>query len=215
MVELEKAIVAIYFFKEEPDVSELEVKVYDWLKQNGAGYDVVVVPDFGNGFISEKIVSGLSETARFLAVNTQINSGNRGYHVINRYPKADFISLNEPEIRLAAHDRHSPLAGVIQEICERLDASYIAVTRGTNGAVLTDSKQKAFVVPALSTKVLDRVGAGDAFLSLSALCLGGKLSPEVSAFVGSAAAALDVQIVCNREPISRSSLFKYITTLLK
>lgn len=205
----------IYFFKEEPDVSELEVKVYDWLKQNGAGYDVVVVPDFGNGFISEKIVAGLTETARFLAVNTQINSGNRGYHVINRYPKADFISLNEPEIRLAAHDRHSPLAGVIEQICKRLNASYVAVTRGTNGAVLTDSEQNAFVVPALSTKVLDRVGAGDAFLSLSALCLGGGLSPEVSAFVGSAAAALDVQIVCNREPISRSGLFKFITTLLK
>ena len=34
-------------------------------------------------------------------------------------------------------------------------------------------------------------------------------------FVGSAAAAIDVQIVCNREPIGSVTLQKYISTLLK
>jgi len=34
-------------------------------------------------------------------------------------------------------------------------------------------------------------------------------------FAGSVAAALDVQIVCNREPVRAVALFKYITTLLK
>jgi hypothetical protein len=37
----------------------------------------------------------------------------------------------------------------------------------------------------------------------------------VAGFVGSVAAAMDVQIVCNREPIDPVSLKKYITTLLK
>ena len=70
-------------------------------------------------------------------------------------------------------------------------------------------------VPALSTKVVDRIGAGDAFLSLASICLGGGLPSQVAAFVGSAAAALDVQIVCNREPVNMTALSKYITTLLK
>ena len=150
------------------------------------------------------------------SVNTQINSGNRGYHVINHYPRADFISLNGPELRLAAHNRYDSLEGLAKKIAENLDAKYIAVTLGRQGAFLLDRKvNTTHTTPVLSTKVLDRVGAGDAFLSLSSLCLGTGMPPEIGLFVGSAAAALDVQIVCNREPISPVNLYKYITTLLK
>ena len=67
----------------------------------------------------------------------------------------------------------------------------------------------------LSTKVIDRIGAGDAYLSLAGICLGGGLSPELSTFAASAAAAIDVQIVCNRDPINPVDLYKYITTLMK
>jgi hypothetical protein len=41
------------------------------------------------------------------------------------------------------------------------------------------------------------------------------LPSEVAAFVGSVAAAMDVQIVCNREPIDPVALKKYVSTLLK
>jgi sugar/nucleoside kinase (ribokinase family) len=63
--------------------------------------------------------------------------------------------------------------------------------------------------------VVDRIGAGDAFLSLAGLCAANGLGAEVAAFVGSAAAAIDVQIVCNREPVSLVGLQKYVSTLLK
>ena len=82
--------------------------------------------------------------------------------------------------------------------------------------ILKDRKLGAIhYVPALSTKVLDRVGAGDAFLALAGLCLGGGVRSEVAPYVGSVAAALDVQIVGNRESVNSIGLFKYITTLLK
>ena len=95
-------------------------------------------------------------------------------------------------------------------------ARAIAITRGTKGAVFLDTKKRKFYnVPALSTIVVDRIGAGDSFLSLASLCLAAKLEPEMTAFAASAIAALDVQIVCNREPVKPINLFKYITTLLK
>ncbi|MCP5044970.1 MAG: cytidyltransferase, partial [bacterium] len=53
------------------------------------------------------------------------------------------------------------------------------------------------------------------FLSLAALCVGGGLPTDLAAFVGSTAAAIDVQIVCNREPVTSVGLSRYITTLLK
>lgn len=206
----------VYFFNGSPSLGEAEDKACQWLDANAGGFDVVVVPDFGNGFITQNMTTILSGKSKFLAVNTQINSGNRGYHVIHRYPRVDFISLNEPELRMAAHNRHDPIEAVSEQVGARAQAGQLAVTRGVLGVMMFDRERKSFFnVPALSTKVVDRIGAGDAFLSLAGICLGRGLSPEVAAFIGSAAAAIDVQIVCNREPIAASALLKYISTLLK
>ena len=206
----------VYFFKDGQMPRKLDEEICRWVAGVVRDFDVVVVPDFGNGFITQKMVEVLTQKAKFLAVNTQVNSGNRGYHVIHRYPRADFVSLNEPELRLASHNRHDPLEQVAEQVARRVGASWIAVTRGTKGAIMTELKtSQIHHVPALSTKVVDRIGAGDCFLSMAALCLGGRLSADLAVFVASVAAALDVQIVCNREPIQPASLFRYITTLLK
>ena len=204
----------VYFFREDPVFNQTDV--CRWLGDHAGSYDAVIVPDFGNGLITPSIISTLTEKSKFLAVNTQVNSGNRGYHVIHRYPRADFVSLNEPELRLAAHDRHEPLEAVAETVGKRVQVRQLAVTRGTKGVMMYDREKKTMhKVPALSTRVVDRIGAGDAFLSLAGLCAAKGLGAEVGAFVGSVAAALDVQIVCNREPVNPLGLRKYITTLLK
>ena len=204
----------VYFFREDPAFDEADV--CRWLASHIQSYDAVIVPDFGNGLITPNIINALGEKAGFLAVNTQINSGNRGYHVIHRYPRADFVSLNDPELRLAAHNRHDPLEAVTQAVGERVQVRQLAVTRGTKGVMMFDREKNLFhKVPALSTRVIDRIGAGDAFLSLAGLCAAKGLNAEVAAFIGSVAAALDVQIVCNREPVNPVGLRKYLSTLLK
>jgi rfaE bifunctional protein nucleotidyltransferase chain/domain len=206
----------VYFASEEPMPDGVEDAVCAWLEANLGSFDVVIVPDFGNGFISQRMIDVLCRKARFLAVNTQINSGNRGHHVISRYPRVDFVSINEPELRLAAHNRHDPIELVSEEIAKKTKSDHIAITCGSKGVMFKDRKSGAiYSVPALSLKVLDRIGAGDAFLALAGLCVGGGLPSEVAAFVGSASAALDVQIVGNREWVGSVNLFKYMTTLLK
>lgn len=206
----------VYFFREDPVLVETEGDICQWLDTNVGLYDVVVVPDFGNGFITQDMIAVLDAKAKFLAVNTQINSGNRGYHVIHRYPRADFVSLNEPELRMAAHNRHDSIEVVSKQIGDRVHVKQLATTRGTKGVMMFDRESKVFhKVPALSTRVVDRIGAGDAFLSLAGLCAAKGLNAEIAAFVGSVAAAMDVQIVCNREPINPIGLNKYVSTLLK
>jgi rfaE bifunctional protein nucleotidyltransferase chain/domain len=206
----------VYQFNEEPLPGSVEQAVCNWLDGNLDRFDVVLVPDYGNGFISKAMIDVLCRKARFLAVSTQLNSGNRGHHVVTRYPRVDFASINEPELRLAAHMRLDPIESVAETIGQRINAGHIAITRGKEGVLLKDRRSGTdHHVPALSTRVIDRIGAGDAFLVLAGLCLGGGLSPQVAAFAGSVAAALDVQIVCNREPVNPVALFKYVTTLLK
>lgn len=209
-------LLEVYFFKDAGADQRVDAQAATWLRRNLARYDLVVVPDFGNGLIGEKMVEALCEHAPFLALNTQFNSGNRGFHVATRYRRADFLSLNEPELRLAAQDKFSPLEEVGRRIAERLDVQALAITRGTLGAMLIDRRQDRIVeVPALSTKVVDRIGAGDAFLSLASLLYKGSGDPALAAFGGSVAAALNVQVVCNSDSTHATAMLKYITTLLK
>jgi len=205
----------VYFYNDAPLPGDTNRKVVNWLDKHLADYDVVIVPDFGNGFITAEMVASMSKSAKYLAVNAQVNSGNRGYHLITRYPRADFLSLNEPELRLAVHDRNGAIEELAGQLADKLQANHIAITRGTKGALMMDEDKNAYKIPALSSQVVDRIGAGDAFLSIAGLCLAGGLAPEQALFAGSVAAALDVQIVCNREPVRAVALFKYIATLLK
>ncbi len=206
----------VYFYKDEPTFKDDGEFVESWLNNHASKYDLVIVADFGNGFISSKMRDIICRKAKFLAINTQINSGNRGYNVITNYNQADFISLNEPEIRLATHNRHDSIEHLAAEVSKKLGAKQCAITRGTKGVLMLDTDKKSlFRIPALSSRVVDRIGAGDAYLSISAICLAGGLDSQVANFLGSVAAAMDVQIVCNREPINSVSLKKYISTLLK
>lgn len=206
----------VYFYRDDSRLENGGQELLSWLDGNLEDYDVVVAADFGNGFITDAIIQKLSSKAKFLAVNTQINSGNRGHHVITRYPRADFVSLNEPELRLAAHSRHDPIEDLCEQISDKLQVRQMAITRGLKGVMVFDRKSRSFhSIPALSSRVVDRIGAGDAFLALSAVSLGKGLDVKLGAFIGAVAAAMDVQIVCNRDSISPVGLKKFITTLLK
>nr|CRH04874.1 Putative biofunction protein Containing cytidyltransferase domain and pfkB family carbohydrate kinase [Candidatus Magnetococcus massalia] len=206
----------IYHYNPEPLTPEVDEAFTAWIREHAPGYDLVIVPDYGNGLISPNMVDALCESAPFLAVNTQINSGNRGYHVITRYKRADFVSLNEPEVRLAAHNRRDPLEQVAESIGKRVNAKQMSITMGPHGAMMLDlDGGEVMQVPALATQVVDIIGAGDAFLTMAALAAKAGFPAEVGAFLGSTAAALDLQIVCNRSFVQPEGLFKFITSLLK
>jgi len=67
----------------------------------------------------------------------------------------------------------------------------------------------------LNSSSIDRVGAGDSFLAISALSLAKTKDLTLSAFLGSIAAALDIQIVGNREPVKKTALLKFLIRLMK
>jgi sugar/nucleoside kinase (ribokinase family) len=72
-----------------------------------------------------------------------------------------------------------------------------------------------FEVPAIAGQVVDRMGAGDAFLAATAPCVLAGAPVEVAALIGNAAGAQAVATVGNRAAIDRVGLFKHIETLLK
>ena len=185
------------------------------LKQELPKYDLVIVVDFGHGMLTEEAIDILCSQSRFLAVNAQSNAGNLGYHSISKYPKADYISLAENEIRLDSRDRSGDLREMVQGLSEQLQCPRVSVTRGNRGALCYGKGEGFFDVPALTDNVVDRIGAGDAFLAVTALCVARDTPMEAVGLIGNAVGAQAVATMGNRKPIERVPLLKGIEALLK
>lgn len=186
-----------------------------WLDSNLKRFDMVLVGDFGHGFITPRIVNRLCRESNFLAVNVQTNSANIGFNLVTKFPRADYVCIDEPEIRFACHDRFANVEKLIGKVAKRLDCDKIAVTRGHKGSLVYSSKEGYTEIPVFSKEVLDRIGAGDAYLSITAPCAFKDNKMEVVGFIGNAVGAMKVLIVGNRSSVEPVPLIKYITTLLK
>lgn len=193
----------------------LENRICDYLESHLKEFDMVLVTDFGHGLITPKVVKALSRSKKFLAVNTQVNSANLGFNLITKFPRADYICIDEPEIRLACHDRLSNLEKLIIKISKQLDCNKVIVTRGHRGSLAYSRSDGFTQIPIFSKEVVDRIGAGDAYFSITAPCVFKNNPMEVAGFIGNAVGAMKVLIVGNRSSVEPVPLFKYITTLLK
>lgn len=189
--------------------------IAELLKEQASKYDLILVCDFGNGFLNHHLIDVLSDLPGFLALNTQTNSGNRGYNVITNYRRADYISVNEPELRLSAHDRKSSIEGIAADICQIMNCKTLSVTQGINGVYCYSDSHDSVQIPVFATNSIDRIGAGDSYLSLSSLCVAKGFSPQIAGFIGSVAAAMSVQMIGNQEAIKKAPLCKFVTRLLK
>ncbi|MBR0711235.1 PfkB family carbohydrate kinase [Bradyrhizobium liaoningense] len=180
------------------------------------GADVVIVTDFGHGMIASSTIDALIANSKFLAVNAQSNSGNHGYNLITKYPRADYICIDAPEARLAATDKFSDIASVIETgLHGRIACDNMIITHGSFGCYPFSSRTGVKRVPAFTKTVVDTVGAGDAFLTITAPLVAAGGSIEDVAFIGNAAGAIKVGIVGHRSSVEKAPLVKFVTALLK
>jgi rfaE bifunctional protein nucleotidyltransferase chain/domain len=178
-------------------------------------YDLVIVVDFGHGMLSKKAIDILCDKAKFLAVNSQANASNFGYHTISKYPRADLVCTAEGEMRLEMRDRHCDLKEIVPDVAQRLQCPSVVVTRGKGGCLCYSREEGFFKTPAFAGQVLDRMGAGDAFLSVTAPCLVVGTPMEVLGFIGNAVGAQAVATVGHRSSIERIPLIQHIQSLMK
>ena len=194
---------------------ERDQQLCDWLTDQLPAHDIVIVTDFGHGALSDRARRLLETGAPFLAVNTQANAGNRGFHTIARYRRADFVSIAEHELRLETRQGRSRLRPDVIRVAERLNCRLFAVTRGKRGCVIRHADGTYVEVPAFALKVVDRIGAGDAFFTVTALAARLGLAPEIIGFIGNVVGALAVEIIGNARAVDSESVENFIDSLLK
>ena len=169
-------------------------------------HDLVVIADFGHGAVGTKEAAHYAKSS-FLAINAQTNSANIGFNLITKYPRADYIVIDEPEARLAAADRDGHIEDVIHKLahgrCERF-----VVTHGTQGAYGYDHG-KFYHQPAFTDRVVDTMGAGDAFFAITAP-MAKTGSMEDLLLIGCAAGAIKCGIVGHRSGVTKEALCEFI-----
>jgi rfaE bifunctional protein kinase chain/domain len=193
----------------------LEKKIIAHLKKQMPKYDIVLISDFGHGFITRDIVNCIKESGKKFGVNAQTNGANVGFNLITKYRDPFFVCLDEPEVRLATQERFMDVEEILPVIGKNINAQNMIVTRGRKGSVGIDRDGTINVTPIFSSKVVDTVGAGDAFFAYTFPCLASGMPMDAVSFVGNAVGALAVQILGNKKAVEKHELLEFIHAVLK
>ena len=90
---------------------------------------MVIVSDYGHGLISDNAAKLIVKKSKFVAVNTQLNSSNLGFHVISKYLGANLITINETEMRHELRNKTDDRVSLIKILTKKLKSNYTHVKR--------------------------------------------------------------------------------------
>jgi rfaE bifunctional protein kinase chain/domain len=164
--------------------------------------DLVIFSDFNYGVLdshsASELISHASKKAVFIAADCQISSQIADY---TKYKGVDLLTPTEHECRVTLRNNVDGLAAIATDFQRTMNCKNLLLTLGADGVLIQDTTFETNLItdllPDLSNASSDVAGAGDSFLVLASmtLALGGTLAE--AAFLGSIAAAIQVNRVGN------------------
>ena len=209
-------IIGIYDINDELLSKKEEDKFYRLLKKKLVQNDLVIVTDYGHGIFTDKVRRLISNYRKKIYLNTQINSFNRGYHTVYKYKKVNTLVINESELRYETSDGTSSVVILAKKLRSKVIADNIIVTRGNLGSLFINCKNWSSIsCPAFNQKSIDTIGAGDTFLTFSALCLASGMDAKIIMLISSLAAGYSTNQVGNISIFDYKILNKQLNHILK
>jgi D-beta-D-heptose 7-phosphate kinase/D-beta-D-heptose 1-phosphate adenosyltransferase len=131
--------------------------------------DVVIISDYGKGFISNELLSLLRMHSSFLAVDPKPSR-------LLDYCKPDLLTPNRLEaLELAGRSRMMkdkfPNEQITKEIFDRFCPQKLAITLGSEGMLLAEGGKVQSTIPTAAREVFDVSGAGDTVIAVLAMAL--------------------------------------------
>lgn len=183
--------------------------------------DAVVFCDFGYGMITGSLLSRVLPMLRQnVRIMTADVSGGRGN--LAHFRHADLICPTEREVRAMLNDYESGLSAVAWQLLARTDARHLFMTMEKRGMVVFQrpgqergtpawsGRLRGDQLPSFADRVVDRLGCGDALLAASTLALAAGATIEETAYLGNAAAAIEIAMLGNH-PISNRKLIEWMS----
>lgn len=206
----------IFVINNIPETMQYEEEIRKQFKQRlrekAADYDAVFLCDFGHGLIDAEAKDIIEENAKYLVLNCQTNSTNKGLNIITKYKRADAFSLDQKELTLAYPENALDEKTALIKMAGHLGGNGW-LTRGAQGAYgICDGKIAE--CPAFTLQVKDTIGAGDAFFAAAGIFAAAGAPTEVGMFAGNIGGALGANIVGNKETVEKVNILKYASTLM-
>jgi rfaE bifunctional protein kinase chain/domain/rfaE bifunctional protein nucleotidyltransferase chain/domain len=192
-----------------------DYKFLNLIKKFSNKYDLIVVSDYGHGFISSYISNYLRKLNKFISLNAQVNASNIGYHTLSKYKKIDALIINESELRHEMRNKNEEVKILAKILLKKIGIKNLVVTRGSKGAFLLNDHKHFIECPAFAEKVVDKVGAGDTMLAVISLCLKAKLPNDLSLLLGSVAGSMSVGVFANSKILDKNYFIRIVETYLK
>lgn len=207
----------VHFMEDSPISGDLEGAFVGGIERMAPEYDLVIVTDFGHGLVTESATRAVTSRGRFVAVNAQSNSANLGFNLVTKYSRADYVCIDTPEARLAVGDKYGEVEEIVAaSLPGRIRCDRFIITHGRHGCVTFDrGRDEVHRIPAFTAQATDTMGAGDAFLAVTAPLVATGADMKLVGFVGNAVGAMKVGIVGHRQSVEKIPLLKYLTALLK
>lgn len=209
-----KKIFEVYKFNSHDISLKNRKKLNKLIKNKIKQYDLVIVADYGHGFIDESTIK-LLNGAKFLSVNTQTNAGNRGFNLINKYKKTNYCCVDLPEAKLATSinsDNHEIL---FKKLTKTVKTDFFTISLGKKGCALVGKNNKITEVPAFNERPIDTMGAGDAFLLISSILFYLGYDTKTTGLISNLYASIKIKIVGHEEVIKKNEFLKSLMYILK
>ena len=104
----------------------------------------------------------------------------------------------------------------MKRLSQEQNLKNLIVTRGYHGSIFFSKENKKFSVSdAFAKSAVDKIGAGDAMLSIISLCLKTGFNKELALLIASLAGAQSVTTIGNKKTINKTQILKSLETILK
>ena len=191
-----------------------KTEFYKALEENVKNFDLVVVCDYGHGLIDKTAISIIEKNAKFLALNCQTNSANHGMNIITKYSRADSFVVDVTELNLACGQSSKSKDELLEQLAKKFHSRFAWLTTGAKGAIGVNSTGEKSQIPAITLRVKDTVGAGDAFYSIASLCAVKDVPVDLATLMSNIAGAIKTNLVGNSHPVSKVDFLKFLNTVL-
>ena len=186
--------------------SRREATVADQILAAADDAACVIFADFGYGLITagllDRVLPTLRERVPVLAADVSGKQTN-----LLRFSGVDLLCPTEREVRETLGDFAGGIGAVVSRLLRETNVKGALITLGKQGLVACDwpagdwhasaGRLTTHYLPALATQAVDPLGAGDALLASASLALAAGATLQQAAFLGSLAAAVEVQQVGN------------------
>ena len=210
-----RKIFGIYSIEDDSLVASQEKLLINKFKKIQNKFDLIIVADYGHGMITPKVAKFISKSKNFFSLNAQINSTNIGLHNIHKYKNIKSLVINSSELKYEMNQREGDIFKLAKQYKDKIKSNSLSVTQGKVGAFMINKKNEIYKCPAFTKDPVDKIGSGDAFLSILSLCQFKKIDTELSLFLASIAAAKTANTIGNKLPINKSNVLKTILHLLQ